>query len=166
MIRLPFLTRTLVAFGILILVFSMAPQSRGTSVATFSSTNTAINNAFVSVYGADQNGGDVSVLVQQLNEAVILLQRAQAENSTDATAAAADLENATQIAETVSQQAASASAAGIHARETYLYESTGIIISSIIASSVIYWGWDPIYRRVWLLAHRKYVVTRTDEKSD
>ena len=166
-IRLLFVVRTVLAFGLLsIAISSMAPQSRGTSVATFSSTNTAINDAFASVYSADQNGGDVSELVQRLNEAVMLAQRAEAENSTDSVAAAADLENATQIAENVSQQAASVSASGVHAHEARLYESAGIIISSIIASSIIYREWDPVHRRVWLFARRKHVVTRTDEKSD
>ncbi len=153
-----FVPRALIVSAFLLLVISSMPaQSKGAQ-ATFSSTKASINDAFSSIQDAERNGGDVSTLIQQLNAAILLVQEAQAENSTNPSQAMAALENATQIAQTVSQQSASVSAEGSDSRRVQLYESIGIIIATVAGSTVAYTQWDPVYRRLWLLVYRKHVV--------
>jgi hypothetical protein len=149
----------LVSAFLLLVISSIQGQSQGLGV-TVSSTDASINNAFSSVYQAERNGGNVSSLVQELNAAILLVEKAEAENSTQANI---DLNNATQIAQKVSQESASVSAAGSASRQAQWYESIGIIVASVIGSTLAYTHWDPIYRRLWLLIYRKYVVTRKHE---
>ena len=152
----------LVSAFLLLIIFSTPAPSQGTEV-TVSSTNASINNAFASVYQAERNGGNVSALVQQLNAAILLVQKAEGENLTSPSLATADLERASHIAEQVSQRSVSVSAAGSESRLSQWYESIVIIIVSVLGSTLAYTQWDSIYRRLWLLVYRKHVVIPNDE---
>lgn len=122
-----------------------------------------MNNAFSSVYYAEQSGGDVSTLVERLNTAAFLIQRAKAENATNPSAAATDLSNAIAIAQMVSLDSASVSSSGSTARQLRLYESLGTIVGTLTLAVLVYLKGDRVYRRLWLFVYKDHLVKRTDE---
>ncbi len=152
----------LVSAFLLLIIFSTPARSQGTEV-TLSSPNASINNAFSSVYQAERNGGNVSALVQQLNAAILLVQKAEAENSTNPSLATADLESASEIAQRVSEQSISVSTAGSESRLAQLYESIAVVTASVFWSTLAYSQWDHVYRQLWFLIYRKHVVIPNDE---
>jgi hypothetical protein len=129
----------------------------------FANANKAVNSAFSSVYNAEQNGGDVSALVERLNVAVFLIQKAGAENATDPTAATTDLSNATSIAQLVSLTSATVSSSGSTARQIRLYESLGAVGATFGIAALTYLKGDRIYRRLWLYVYRNHVVRKNYE---
>jgi len=122
-----------------------------------------VNTAFSSVYLAEQSGGDVSALVEKLNIAVSLIQKAVAENATDPNAATADLSNATAIAQMVSLNSTSVSTSGSMARQLRLYESLGTVGAMLGIAALAYLRGDRVYRRLWLYVFRNHVVKKNDE---
>src|SRR5487761_86650 len=82
-------------------------SSVAASPADFSSASNAIDSAYVSVHSAEESGGNVSSLVNQLDSALALVQRAQSENATNPSQATLDLQNATQIAQKVALESSS-----------------------------------------------------------
>jgi hypothetical protein len=151
--------------GILIgiAITAIPTPSHEATGSAFSSANYSVNSAFSSVYSAEQNGEDVSGLVERLNSAIFLIQRAGSENSTNPSAADTDLSNATSIAQEVSLAAASVSNNGSTARQLRLYESIGTIAATISLAALAYVRGDRIYRRLWLYVYRNHVVRKKDE---
>ena len=135
-------------------------EAGGGQLAT---ANNSVNSAFSSVYNAEQNGGDVSALVEKLNIAVSLIQRAVAENATDPNAATADLSNATTIAQMVSLNSTSVSTSGSMAHQLHLYESLGTVAATLGIAALAYLRGDRVYRRLWLYVYRNHVVKKNDE---
>jgi hypothetical protein len=125
--------------------------------------NTSVNSAFSSVHYAEQNGGDISALVERLNTAIFLIQRANSENATNPSAAIADLSNATTMAQMVSLNSASVSSSGSMARQLRLYESLGTVAATLGFAALFYLRGDRIYGRLWLYAYRNHVVKKNDE---
>lgn len=138
-------------------------RSQAATGTPFSVANDSVNEAFSSVYSAGQNGGDVSSLVEKLNVAILLIQKAGAENATDPSAAATDLSNATSIAQGVSLTSASVSSSGSMARQLHLYESFGTIFATLIVATLAYFKGDRAYRRLWLYVYKNHLVKKTDE---
>jgi hypothetical protein len=125
--------------------------------------NNSVNDAFSSIYYAEQNGGDVSLLVGRLNVAILLIQKANAENATNPTTATSDISNATTIAQMVSLASASVSQSGSMARQLRLYESLGTIVATLGAATMIYLKVDRVYRRLWFFVYRNHVVKKRNE---
>jgi len=135
-------------------------EAAGGQLAT---ANNSVNDAFSSVYYAEQNGGEVTTLVEKLNIAVSLIQKAVAENATDPNAAIADFSNATAIAQAVSLNSASVSTSGSMARQLRLYESLGTVIATLGIATLAYLRGDRVYRWLWLRVYRNHVVKKSDE---
>jgi hypothetical protein len=147
-----------------VLVISTSPiRSREATGEPFANANDSLNNAFSSIYYAEQNGGDVSALVEKLNTAVFLIQKAAAENATNPNAATTDLSNATSIAQMVSLTSASVSSSGSTARQARLYESLGTIAATLGIAALTYLKGDRAYRRLWSYVYRNHVVKKNDE---
>ena len=157
------LWRCIVTITLIVLVMSTAPISSHEASGQFETANNSVNSAFSSVYYAEQNGGDVSVLVEKLNGAVALIEKAVAENATDPSAASADLSNATAIAEMVSMNSTSVSASGSMTRQLRLYESLGAVVATLGMAGLAYIRGDRVYRRLWLYVYRNHVVKKSDE---
>jgi len=132
--------------------------ARAATNGEFNTATNAIESAFVAVHNAGQNGGNVSELVTELNTALNLLQKAQAENATNPTQAATDLQNATSMAEGVSAASASVAQAGNAARRVTMATSIGGASAIVIAAVLIYIFGDRIFRRLWLFVYRNFVV--------
>jgi hypothetical protein len=141
----------------------MAASSQEVKVGPFSVANDSVKNAFSSIYYAEQNGGDVSSLIERLNVAILLIQKADAENMSDPSATAADLSNATSIAEMVALTSISVSSSGSMARQLRLYESLGTIVATLIVATLAYFKGDRVYRRLWLYVYKNHLVKKTDE---
>ncbi len=154
---------TVIVTLIVLAIFTIPGRSQEVTRDSFSTANNSVNNAFSSVYSAEQSGGDVSPLVERLNMAIFLIQRASSENSTNPNAATMDLSNATSIAQGVSIAAVSASNSGSTARQLRLYESVGTIAATISLASLAYINGDSIYRRIWLYVYRSHLVRKKDE---
>ncbi len=158
------LCRGITTITLIVLVISTIPirsyEATGGQLAT--ATN-SVNNAFSSVYRAEQNGGDVSSLVEKLNTAVSLIQKAKAENATDPNAATADLSNATTIAQMVSLNSTLVSTSGSMARQLRLYGALSTVVATLGIAALVYLRGDRAYRRLWLYVYRNHVVKKNDE---
>jgi hypothetical protein len=132
------------------------------SPAQVSSANSAIQSAFASAYAAERSGGNVTSLDAELNEAIQLVQTAEAENATDPSQAAADLQNATSMAQGVTAQAPATAHAGSAARQATEATSVSAAFGIIAVASLTYAFGGRAYRTVWLRLHRDYVVRPTD----
>ena len=135
-----------------------SPHAGAASASDFASTNSAIVSAFSSTNSAMQSGGNVSSLVVKLNAALQLVEKAQAENSTDPAQASADLHNAAQIAQQVSAEAPGIRQAGASVRQTQMAESVGGVVAVAIIAALAYIYGGRIYRLAWLFLYRNYVV--------
>jgi len=135
-------------------------EAAGGQLAT---ANNSVNTAFSSIYRAEQNGGDISALVEKLNTAIFLIEKTEAENATDPNAAIADLSNATTTAQMVSLNSTSVSTNGSSARQIRLYESLGAVAATLGMAALTYLQGDRVYRRLWLYVYRNHVVKKNDE---
>ena len=159
--RLP---QCLIAITLAVFVISTLPiSSQGATGAQLATATNSVNSAFSSVHYAEQNGGDVSSLVEKLNTAILLIQKAVAENATNPNAATADLSNATDLAQMVSQDSSSVSASGVAAHQLRLYEMIGTIGGAVSIAALAYLRGDRVYRRLWLYVYRNHVVKNKDE---
>ena len=158
------LGRCFITITLLVLVISTTPiGSHEATGGQLETANNAVNSAFSAIYYAEQDGGDASALVEKLNTAILLIQRAVAENATDPNAATADLSNATTIAQRVSQNSSSVSTSGLMARQLSLYESLGTVAAALGLAALAYLRGDRVYRRLWLYVYRNHVVKKSDE---
>jgi len=123
-----------------------------------SSANSEIQSAFVSAYGAEKSGGNVSSLIAELNYAIQLVQKAEAENATSPSQAAADLQNATRAAQRVSAESASVAQMGSAARQASELISVSAASAVVVVAVLVYIFGGRIYRRAWLRLYRDYVV--------
>lgn len=126
--------------------------------AQVSSANDAIRAAFASVYGAERSGGNVSSLDAKLNDAIRLVQQAEEVNATNPAQAAADLQNATAVAQSVLAESASTEQAGSSARQAAEATSLGAASAIVVVAALIYLIGGRIYRKAWLRLFRDYVV--------
>jgi hypothetical protein len=122
-----------------------------------------VNSAFSSVYYAEQNGGDVSVLVENLNTAILLIEKVNSENATNPSAATTDLSNATSIGQMVSLNSASVSSSGSMARQLRLFESLSTVAATLGVGALSYLKGDRVYRRLWLFVYRNHLAKKKDE---
>jgi hypothetical protein len=141
-------------------VLAAAPSSHGVSQATVDGGYSAVQSAFVAAQSAGKEGGNVSGLVAKLNVALGLIRVAVAENSTDPSQAAADLANATQIAQGVSSSAGQVGAAGAAARQLQFYISVGSAVAIVVIAAGVYLYGDRLYRRLWLRVYGGHVVSK------
>jgi hypothetical protein len=146
------------------MVISITPfRSHEVIAGQFAPANNSVNSAFSSVYYAEQNSGDVSALVEKLNAAISLIQKADAENATNPNAAHSDLSNATSIAQMVSLTSATVSSSGAIARQVRLFESLGAVAATFGIAALTYLKGDRVYRRLWLYVYRNHMVKKNDE---
>lgn len=133
-------------------------HSGAASVNDFATANSAINSAFLATHNAERSGGNVTVLVNELNTVIALVEKAQAENSTNPVQALADLQNATGIAMQVTNQSSPIANAGASATQVRRTSSIGSAIVIIVAAALVYLYGSRLYRRVWLYLYRNHVV--------
>jgi hypothetical protein len=139
-------------------IFAAPGRAAGVTQAQVSSANSEVQLAFVSAHQAEKSGGNVSSLAAELNSAIALVQKAEAENATDPGQAAADLQNATQIAEQIAAQSPSVAHTGSAARQSAEVTSVAAASAVIILAALTYIFGGRIFRRAWLRLHEDYVV--------
>jgi hypothetical protein len=147
-----------IAIIFLLMSLSIAFDSSAASSSNFSSANSAINSAFAATQNAQQDGGNVSSLVTKLDSAVLLVQKAHSENSTNPSQATLDLQNATSIANLVSSLAIPIAQAGSSATELQYSESIGVAIAIVIIAVLIYIYGGRVYHQIWYRLYKTYVV--------
>jgi hypothetical protein len=146
------------------LVGTASPRSVfAASPASFVSAQNETQIAYGALHNAELAGGNVSVLARELNSSVALIQKAEAENSTDPAQAARDLESSVQLSSVVARQAnaleQSSAANHTTAADGSAIESILIVAGGI---SVFIYG-ERLYDYLWLYFHRGFVVMRTNE---
>ncbi len=133
-----------------------------TSVAAtpsdFSNATKAISSAFSATYDAEEKGGNVSSLVSTLNQALALVQKAQSENTSNPSQASTDLENAAQLADSVSSQSVAIGQSGASAKSTVVMESVGSSVAIIVIALLVYIFGGQIYRKIWFRLYRSFIV--------
>ena len=130
------------------------------SPATYSGASSAVQNAFVAVQTAGRDGGNVTSLVDQLNGALALLQKASAENSSNPSQASVDVQSALSIAGSVQASAAGVAQQGISARQYQFELSIGSAIVIVGIAAALYVYGDRIYRRLWLRMYHGHMVKK------
>jgi hypothetical protein len=162
----PALAGGLVSKGLLCLLIvlvavSLCSRADGAAAVTqvqVSGVNGEIQSAFASAYAAEKSGGNVSALDAKLNDAIQLVQKAEAENATSPAQAGADLQNATTIAQSVITESSSVSQTGSAARQTTEVTSVSAASAIVVVAALTYIFGGRIYRMAWLRLHRDYVV--------
>jgi hypothetical protein len=154
-------SKSLLFLLLALIALSLCSRTDSASAATqaqVSSANSEVQSAFASAYGAEKAGGNVSSLDTRMNTAIQLIQKAETENATNPSQAAADLENATALARGVIAAAPSVSQTGSAARQTT--EITSVVAASaiVVVAALTYIFGGRIYRMAWLRLHRDYVV--------
>lgn len=124
-----------------------------------STANSEIQTAFASAHSAEESGGNVSSLDARLNDAIQLVQSAEAENMTNPTQAAADIQNATSVAQSVVAESSSVAHAGSVARQTTEATSVSAASAIIVIAALTYILGGRVYRRAWLRLHKDFVVS-------
>jgi hypothetical protein len=140
---------------------SLCSRADGAAAITqtqVSTANNEIQSAFAAAYGAERSGGNVSSLDAELNGAIQMVQTAEAENMTDPAQAAADLQNATTVAQRVTADSPSVAQAGSAARQTTEVSSVSAAFAIVVVASLTYVFGARLYRKAWLRLHREYVV--------
>ena len=154
-------SRILLCLLLALVALSLCFRGNSASAITqtqVSSANGEIQSAFASVYGAEKSGGNVSSLDAKLNAAIQLVQMAEAENTTNPAKAAADLQNATSIAQGVVAESPSVARTGSAARQTTEVTSVSAASAIVVVAALTYIFGGRIYRKAWLRLHRDYVV--------
>jgi hypothetical protein len=149
----------LVFIAVLLLMVA-PPVTSAASQASFSGTSSAVQSAFVAVQTAGTDGGNITSLVAQLNGALVLVQKASAENSTDPAQASADLHSALAIAQEVQSAAATVGQQGMSARQLQFEISVASSVAIVGVAVALYFYGDKIYRRLWLRMYGGQVVRK------
>jgi hypothetical protein len=149
-----FLLLALVALSL----FSRTSSASAVTQAQISSANSEVQSAFALALGAEASGGNVSSLDAKLNTAIQLVQKAETENATNPSQAAADLQNATALAQSVIAESPSVSQKGSAARQTTEITSVSVASAIVLVAALTYIFGGRIYRKAWLRLHRDYVV--------
>ena len=149
---------TLVIVGGYLVVGSCA--SSAATQADFDSANNAISAAFISVHDTGQGGGNISRLISRLNVATGLLDKSLSENSTDSSAASADLQNATLIAQQVSSAAPAFKLEGASVQQNRLVVSIGSAGFVLVTAGLAYLFGERLRNRLWYRLHSKHVVKK------
>jgi hypothetical protein len=154
-------SRLLALAALAALAFTTPFESAGAATQTqFSAADTAVQTAFIAVHNADAKGGNVSSLIAQLNEAIQMIQAAQALNATNPAGALADLGNATTLANEVAAAAPAVGDQGASAKQSQFDVSVGSAIAIVVIAAAIYAFGDRIYRGAWLRMYGGYVVRK------
>lgn len=156
------MTRTIVVLAIssliLLSLFASGFHASAASASDFSNANNTINTAFSSIYAAQRDGGNVTLLIAKLNTALALVGKAQVENASNPSQATSDLQNATQIANQVSFEAPQIASAGRSTVEFNEAVSISSAAAIIIIAALIYFYGGRIYHRTWFYLYKKYLV--------
>jgi hypothetical protein len=153
----------IITFGILICVSANLTRSAyAASQADFRNTNHEIESAYVSVENAEKDGGNVTSLIAQLNNALQLVQNAEQENESNPSQAESLLSTAFQDAQNVTAHSSSVALAGISSRQVYEIGSIGIESTIATAALVVYFFGARIYRMIWFRLYRGYTARRTE----
>jgi len=126
------------------------------------SANDLIQSGFASAHQAERSGGNVTALVADLNEAIQLVQEAVVQNATDPAGAAADLGNATHLAQAVAAESPSFGRTGLADRQATEETSIGAAVAVVSAASLVYLFGERVYLVVWLRLYKDYVVRPAD----
>jgi len=149
-------------FAVVLILFLVvgSPGVYASSQTTLSGVSSAVQSAFVAVQTAGKDGGNVTSLVSQLNDALALVQKASAENSTKPAQASADLKSALTIAQGVQSAAATVAQQGTSARQLQVELSIGSALVIVGIAVALYVYGERIYRRLWLRTYRSHVVRK------
>ena len=137
-----------------------SPATMSASQASFNGTSVAVQQAFMAVQSAGRSGGNVTALVAELNTALVLLQKASAENSTDPAQAASVLNSALGIVQGVQASAATVAQQGQAAGQLQFDLSVGSAAVIVAIAVALYVYGDRIYRRLWLQIYGGHVVKK------
>lgn len=154
------LKAAIIALALACLVTFGTPAALAATPASFSGASSAVQQAFVAVKKAGNDGGNVSSLVAELNGALALIQKAESENSSNPAQAGADLQSALAMAQGVQAEAPAVAQQGASARQFQFILSVTVSAVIVGVAVALYVYGDRLYRRVWLRIYGGSVVSR------
>jgi hypothetical protein len=159
-------TRVLLFLILVSIILSMYSRPLAAGAVTqndVSQANNAIQTAFVSIQRAENIGGNISSLVMQLNNAIQLVSKSEAENNSNPIQAAADLQSAIRDAQAVSSESNSAAQSGAAVKQMTTVRSIASAFLVIAGATLIGLFGDQIYRRIWFRLYEDHLVKRADD---
>lgn len=148
----------LAAMMVLVVVMAAVPASTAISENDVSSVTNTIQSAFISTLQAERSGGNVTSLVAALNTAVQLVEKAQAENSTNPAQASSDLQEAQEFALYANAGSAEVSFVGSSLRQSIFVRSVVSAAAILVAAVLVYVYSGLVFRWLWVRLYRGYVV--------
>ena len=147
-------TKLLVIFLSISVLLSAATLVQS-QTSTLDSAQTAVHDAYKALVKADNAGGDISQLVDQLNLALNFTSQAQALIVSNPQQAQTLALQAQTLAQNVTQQASTTAGAGLFQRTLII----GASIASLLAGGILVYVFGPkIFWKVWLRLRKNYRV--------
>ncbi len=151
---------------LLILSFASPYSSSQTSQASFQTANNAIISAYSQVRTIAHDGGNATIFVARLNLAINLYNKAQSENVSNPSQALSDLQNATQIANSVQNEATPIAQKLEAQTQNQNYVEIGGSVAVVIAATLAYFYGGALYDWIWLYQRRdSYIVVVTKNEN-
>jgi hypothetical protein len=152
---------------VLILCFaSPYSSSSQTSQASFQTANNAILSAYSQVRTIAHDRGNATIFVAKLNLAINLYNKAQGENASDPSQALSDLQNATQIANSVQNEAAPIARQLETQRQNENYLEIGGSVAVVVAATLVYFYGGALYDWIWLYQRRDSFIVVVTKKEN
>ncbi len=145
----------------LVLSQGLAPLVSAQS-SGYSSALKKIESAFTAVQSAEREGGNVTELVSQLNQALALLSLSSNVSATNPALSEEYIANATAIAEHVLSSAPAIGARGDAGRSERTYLAIGSSAGVVALGSLIYVYGELVYYAIFERLYRGYIVKKHD----
>ena len=145
--------RVLLVSVLLLSLFSIVVRSpRASDDPALDDAGAKLATAFEAVAEAERRGGDVSKLVEELNEALALLERGEAEGDEAA------LREAEGVIARVIDRAPAIGRKGEAAARARMIQ-TGLVVGLVVVSAAMVWGYGPmLFWRLWTRSKRGWMV--------
>jgi hypothetical protein len=154
------------ALALISLCFGIAvflPVIHTASAQSVSDALVAVNRAFADVSRAESSGANVTQLVQELNQALLLINQGESIQGSDPSQASSLFQQASAIASTVEEQIPSALVEGQAATRAELFWLGAYLVGISVACVLIYLFGSRVFWTLWLRTHRSWVVRKSAE---
>ncbi len=151
--------------GLLALVLIIAISSTSAyAQTTQAQAQAAIDNAFRNLSMAEQQGGNVTGLVSQLNNAIALMEQGEAIQAVNPSRASILYQQAINLTEQINAQIPQSIASGRAASNAQLESLIAYLTVLGVAGLLVYFYADRIFWELWIRSHKSWIVKRADKK--
>jgi hypothetical protein len=116
--------------------------------------------AYLKVLAAERAGGNVTSLVEMMNQALSLISQAQGIEASNPSEAASLYSQANSLIQEVQQQAPQVESAGAAAQQSQLLWLSAFLIALAVAGAAVFFFGSRVFWRAWIRLHRDWVVKK------